>query len=250
MKHILITGASSGIGEALALEYAAPDTLLSLCARNHARLDEVSQRCRKKGANVNAQILDVMDRAAMTQWLSRCDEDQPLDLIIANAGISGGSSGNGDWEEATRDVFAVNLAGTLNTILPLIPVMRARGRGQIALMSSLAGFRGLASSPAYSASKVAVKAYGEALRMRYRTDGLKVNVICPGFVKSRITQKNTFKMPLLMDAARAATYIRKGLDKNKATIAFPWPMALATRIFASLPLGLVEILSRRMPSKE
>jgi len=250
MKHILITGASSGIGEALALEYAAPDTLLSLCARNHARLEDVSHRCREKGADVNAQVLDVMERAAMTRWLLSCDQDQPLDLVIANAGISGGSSGNGDWEEATRDVFAVNLAGTLNTILPLIPVMRARGRGQIALMSSLAGFRGLASSPAYSASKVAVKAYGEALRMRYRDDGLKVNVICPGFVKSRITQQNNFKMPLLMNAPRAATYIRKGLHKNKATIAFPWPMAFATRLFASLPLGLVEILSRRMPTKE
>jgi len=250
MKHVLITGASSGIGEAVALEYAGPDIRLSLSGRNETRLKDVAHKCFEKGARVDTRVLDVIDRAAMTRWLKEMDDNQEIDLIIANAGISGGSSGADDWEEATRDIFAVNLAGTLNTILPMIPVMVSRGRGQIALMSSLAGFRGLASSPAYSASKVAVKAYGEALRMRYQNSGLKVNVICPGFVESRITQQNTFKMPMLMTGKNAARVIRKGLSKNKAIVTFPWPMALATRFFAALPLWVVEALSKYMPTKE
>lgn len=250
MKHILITGASSGIGQALALEYAAPDHRLSLTGLNEDRLKQVADDCRARGAIVEERIIDVMDRAAMTKWLLEIDEAAPLDLVIANAGISGGSSGVENWEESTRDIFAVNLAGTLNTILPLIPVMINRGHGQIALMSSLAGFRGLASSPAYSASKVAVKAYGEALRMRYQDSGLKVNVICPGFVESRITEKNTFKMPFLMKGEKAAKIIKHGLVKNKAVISFPFPMAFSVRLFSLLPLGLVELLSKYMPSKE
>ncbi|WP_419799338.1 MAG: SDR family NAD(P)-dependent oxidoreductase [Terasakiella sp.] len=250
MKHILITGASSGIGAALALEYAQEGHHLSLSGRNHERLNTIAQLCENKGAHVHTALIDVCDRAAMTDWLLKTDARHKIDLIIANAGISNGSGNADNWEESTRDIFAVNLAGTLNTILPLLPTMVARGSGQIALMSSLAGFRGLASSPAYSASKVCVKAYGEALRLRYGADGLKVNVICPGFVESGITRQNTFKMPLLMSGDKAARLIRRGLDKNKAIITFPWPMALATRLFASLPLWLVEGLSTFMPKKE
>lgn len=250
MKHIVITGASSGIGKALALEYAAPDTRLALSGRNTNRLKSVAEQCRKLGAIVEERTINVMARDAMTQWLTELDEICEIDLVIANAGISGGSSETADWEETTRDIFAINLTGTLNTILPLIPRMVGRKRGQIALMSSLAGFRGLANAPAYSASKVALKAYGEALRMRYIQDGLKVNVICPGFVNSRITDKNKFKMPLIMKADKAARLIANGLKKNKATIAFPWPMAWAARLLGIMPLWFVEAVSNLMPKKE
>ena len=250
MKHILITGASSGIGEALTLEYASPDTRLSLSGRNAARLKEVAEKARAKGSLVEEKVIDVIDRVAMTKWLLELDNADKIDLIIANAGISTGSNDSDNWEETTRDIFAINLAGTLNTILPLIPKMRQRHQGQIALMSSLAGFRGMPSSPAYSASKVAVKAYGEALRMRYGPDGLKVNIICPGFVESRITDKNDFKMPFLMKGDKAAKIIRTGLEKNKATITFPWPMALIARTIGILPLWLVELIFKKVPTKE
>lgn len=250
MKHIVITGASSGIGKALALEYAAPDIRLALSGRNVDRLKATAEQCRKLGAQVDENAIDVMDRNAMTQWLIDLDTDQNIDLIIANAGITGGSNPSSDWEEITRDIFAVNLAGTLNTILPIIPRMIKRGQGQIALMSSLAGFRGLANAPAYSASKVAVKAYGEALRMRYADEGLKVNVICPGFVNSRITDSNDFKMPMIMKSDKAARLIKKGLRKNKPTIAFPWPMAFGARLLGVLPLWIVDIITRKMAKKE
>lgn len=250
MKHIVITGASSGIGAALALHYAEKGTRLSLSGRNPERLDDIAQHCREKGADVDAQTLNVMDREAMSRWLLTADLNHPIDLLLANAGISSGSNSSADWEETTRDIFAVNLAGVLNTILPLIPRMIERQQGQIGLVSSLAGFRGLASAPAYSASKVAVKAYGEALRLRYGPQGLKVNVICPGFVKSRITDQNDFTMPFILEAPDAARRIAKGLARNKALITFPFALSFPTRIFASLPLWLLEKISRFLPSKE
>jgi short-subunit dehydrogenase len=250
MKHILITGASSGIGAALALHYSQQGRHLSICGRNDERLQNVAEQCRQKGAIVHARALNVSERKQMTDWLLDCYETCPIDLVIVNAGISGGSSQQANWEEATRDVFDVNITGALNSFLPLVPIMINRGQGQIALVSSIAGFRGLASSPAYSASKVMIKAYGEALRIRYKDTGLKVNVICPGFVKSRITDQNNFKMPFLMEADKAARYIASGLKKNKAIIAFPLPMSIAIRLFSLLPFSLVEGLSKLMPNKE
>jgi short-subunit dehydrogenase len=250
MKHIVITGASSGIGAALALAYACPELRLSLIARNGERLKAVAQSCRDQGAQVVECVLDVTEREAMSAWLIEQDREVPIDLIVANAGISGGSHALTDWEENTRDIFDVNLIGCLNTILPIIPRMIERGQGQIALMSSLAGFRGLASAPAYSASKVCVMAYGEALHLRYKSEGLLVNVICPGFVHSRITDKNTFKMPMIMTGDKAARLIVDGLKRNKAIITFPWPMALAARIYGILPLWIVSAVSSLLPKKE
>lgn len=250
LHHILITGASSGIGEALARHYAQPGRTLSLCARNLTRLNAVAQACEEKGAEVRLKTLDIFDRHTTEDWIRQSDDFKPVDLVIANAGISSGSSGNEDWAEQTRDIFAVNVGGVLNTTLPLMDRMRTRGQGQIAIVSSLAGFRGLGTAPAYSASKVCVKALGEAWRLRFGKEGIKINVICPGFVKSRITAQNNFKMPLLMDGPDAARAIAKGLEKDKATIAFPFPMAFATRLFAALPFFMVEWISRLLPKKE
>jgi len=244
-KSILITGGSSGIGEALALLYAGPGVFLALSGRNEDRLQAVAVLCRNAGADVLAHTIDVTDRDAMRNWIERTDDDHPLDLVIANAGISGG----GLDENATRDIFAVNMAGVLNSMFPAIERMRQRGYGQIALMSSLSGFIGMPSAPAYSASKVMVKAYGEAMRGRLKNYGIEVSVICPGFVESRLTAGNTFKMPLLMKADKAALIIARGLARNKITIAFPGPTATAMRLLALLPAGLANRLLSRMPKK-
>lgn len=246
-RSILITGCSSGIGAALAEDYAAPGVFLALSGRHAERLEAVATACREAGATVAAETIDVTGRDAMRSWVERMDDDHPLDLIIANAGISGG--GGGLDEDKTRDVFAVNMAGVLNTVLPVLPRMQRRGRGQIALVSSMAGFYGLPSAPAYSASKVMVKAWGEALRGRLADDGVGVTVICPGFVKSRITAENDFPMPMLMGAPKAAAIIREKLKNNPAIIAFPWPMALATWLLGLLPAGLRLRLLSRLPRK-
>lgn len=249
-KSILITGASSGIGAALALEYAAPGITLFLSGRNSQRLQEMAKACVSKGATVEITALNVADDTAMRRWISSCDLQYPLDLVIANAGISGGPKGAlGESEEDVRQIFDINLAGVLNTVHPAIDLMRPRKNGQIALVSSLAGYRGLPSAPAYSASKAAVKAYGEALRGQLRRSGIAISVICPGFVKSRITDSNTFPMPFLMDTPKAARIIRKRLQARRAVIAFPWPMRLILGTMRALPSRLALPLLSGLPKK-
>jgi len=157
--HVLITGASSGIGEALALAYARPGVLLSLSGRDEARLSEVAAGVATRGASATETILDVRDRDATAAWAIDADQRRPVDLVIANAGISGGTHGGPESAEQTRAVFAVNLDGVVNTVLPLVPRMLERRAGQIALISSLAGHRGFPGAPAYCASKAAVKVW-------------------------------------------------------------------------------------------
>ncbi len=248
-NSILITGASSGIGEALALEYADAGIRLALGGRSEKRLARVAEACRAKAATVDTIALDVADEHAMRQWVERADNRAPLDLVIANAGISGGTSGGGEADTQVRRIFDINISGVLNTVLPAIPGMRDRGAGQIAIMSSAASFRGFPGAPAYSASKAAVRAYGEALRGSLRPDGIKVSVICPGFVRSRITRVNKFRMPLLMDADRAARIIRRGLAANKSRIAFPFPTYFTAWLAGALPPSLTDPFFRNLPEK-
>lgn len=249
-RSILITGASSGIGEALARLYAGDGVTLFLSARDRARLESVAAACRSLGADAREVAIDVTDRVSMHDWIAAADRVRPLDLVIANAGISGGTAGGIETDTQVRRIFAVNLDGMLNTVHPALEVMLPRGRGQIAIMSSLAGFLPLPGAPAYTASKAAVRHYGEALRPTAARSGLKVSVICPGFVESRITATNPFPMPLLMPADRAARIIRHGLSRNRARIAFPWPAYLASWLTgAVLPPSLTLPLLGRMPAK-
>ena len=249
-RTILITGASSGIGAALAEAYAAEDMTLILTGRDLTRLDAVAARCRDAGATVRHATIDVTERDFMARWLVDVDALTPIDLVIANAGISGGTSGaGGESEDQVRRIFAINLDGVLNTVHPLIEPMRRRGRGQLALMSSLASFRGFPSAPAYSASKAAVRSYGESLRGALAADGIEVSVICPGFVRSRITDANAFSMPLLMDADRAARLIRRRLAANRSRIAFPFPTYFMAWLAGALPPSLTDWLVNRLPKK-
>lgn len=246
---ILITGASSGLGEALALDYAQPGITLFLSGRDSPRLKAVAQACRATGAQVHERVLCVTDAEAMAAWIAQCDTIQPLDLVIANAGISAGTGGGGETAEQARRIFTTNVDGVMNTILPAIDVMRPRRHGQVAIMSSLASFRGLGSAPAYCASKAAVRVWGEGLRAWAAHDNIGVSVICPGFVRSRMTAVNTFPMPFLMHADKAARIIRKGLERNRGRIAFPLGLYWPTRLFAALPSGLSDMIARRMPAK-
>lgn len=246
---VLITGASSGIGAALALAYAAGGVRLALGGRNRERLNEIIAACTAQGATVVGTVIDVTDRQRMRDWLHDADRAAALDLVIANAGISGGTAGEGESEEQARRIFDANLTGVLNTVHPAIETMRRRGRGQIAVMSSAASFRGFPGAPAYSASKAAVRAYGEALRGALHSDGIAVSVICPGFVRSRMTGANPFRMPMLMDADRAARIIRRGLARNRARIGFPWPVYFTAWLTGMLSPSLTDPLFRRLPKK-
>ena len=236
-RSILITGASSGIGAALAHEYATNGVSLAISGRDPSRLNAVAEACQSAGAVVRSSVLDVADRGAVEEWIGSVDAEQPLELVVANAGISGGTAGAGEAADQARAIFRTNVDGVLNTVHAAVEPMRQRGRGQIAIVSSLAAFRGYPGAPAYSASKAAVRVYGEALRGALAPDGLNVSVICPGYVRSRMTAANSFPMPMLMDADRAARIIRRGLAKNQARIVFPWPVlchGLDARCLAAL----------------
>lgn len=250
-RSILITGASSGIGAALARTFAGPGRLLALSGRDATRLEAVATTCREAGAEVEARTVDAADRDAMRDWIEAVDRRRPLDLVIANAGVSGGTADDPAEDDArTRTIFAVNIGGVVNTVMPALAEMRRRGGGQIAIVSSLAGYRGQPGAAAYAASKCAVKAWGEGLRGAHAKDGVSVTVICPGFVESRITAANDFPMPFLMSADRAAGLIKRRLRRGPAVIAFPLPMVFASWLVSVLPAGLAVGLLAKAPRKD
>ena len=249
LRHVAITGASSGIGAALAMAYAAPGIRLSLAGRDATRLSAIARACRDAGAETYVTVFDVSDRAAAALWINEADDILPIDLAIANAGISAGTGDGGETAEQAHVILKVNIDGISNVILPAVTRMRPRRRGQVAIMSSLAGFIGMPGAPAYCASKAAVRVWGEALRADLAADGLRVSVICPGFVRSPMTDVNRFPMPFLMDANRAARIIVAGLAHNKGRIAFPLPMYLTVRAIAALPAWLRDRVLRQAPRK-
>ena len=235
-SSIVLTGASSGIGEALALDYAAPGVALALTGRDAGRLEAVAGACRAKGATVVADTIDVTDRDRFLPWLTAFDEAHPVDLVIANAGISIDKDNSSlDDFSIIRKTLDVNINGVLNTVEPLLAPMIARKRGQIAVVSSLAGFIGLPYSASYNASKAAVRVWGESIRYVLKKDGIGVSVICPGFVVSRLTAEAPFPMPFLMTSAKASAIIRRGLAANRPRIAFPFGTKAAVWLGTTLP---------------
>jgi short-subunit dehydrogenase len=248
-RSILITGASSGLGAALARHYAAAGMRLVLTGRNASRLAAIADTCRNAGADAEAAAVDVVDREAMAALIAAADRAMPLDLVIANAGVSAGTLGGPESADQVRRIIAVNVDGVVNTVQPAIEAMRPRRRGQIAIMSSLAAWRGFPGAPAYCGSKAAVKIWGEALRGNLHPDGIGVSVICPGYVETAMTASNDFWMPMLMSAEKAARIIARGLARNRARIAFPWPLYAAVALIGLLPPALIDPLMRELPAK-
>lgn len=233
---VLITGASSGIGAALALAYASPDCVLGLIGRNTERLNAVAKQCQKKGANVNIGQLDLTDPAALKSWVQSFDNQFPVTLLIANAGITNQIAH--EKREKLDDIkrlLDTNLYAVINTIDAVLPTMQQRGSGQVVLVSSLAAYRGMPVTPAYCASKAAVKSYGEALRGWLAPEGIKVNVICPGFVASNMSNNFDAPKPFMLTAEKAAEIIKHGLKKNRAIISFPFPLTLGMWLLAVMP---------------
>ncbi len=254
-NSVLLTGASSGIGAALACAYAAPGRRLVLGGRNAQRLAATAERCRRRGAAVEDAVVDVTDRPALADWIGAAWQVQPFDLVIANAGISAGTGGDGETPAQVDAIFATNVTGVLDTVQRALDLMRARPRaagrprGQVAIMSSLAAFRGFAGAPAYCASKAAVRVYGEALRDQHAAAGIQVSVICPGFVRTPMTDVNPFPMPLLMDADRAAAIIQRGLARNRARIIFPRRLYWMIRAVDLLTGRITDRAMRHVPQK-
>ena len=247
-RSILITGASSGIGAALARAYAAPRTRLAICGRDTARLATVANLCRERGAEVIETCLDVTEAPAVAAWIDTADRASPLELVIANAGVQGGlwRDGAGETLGELHRVMEVNFGGVSTTIHPVLSTMRRRRRGQIALIASLAALRGLPYSPGYCASKAAVRIYGEALRSWLAPEGIDVSVVLLGFVETRLSNTVSGPKPLILSPERAAGIIRRGLAKGRRQIAFPYPLYLSMQLMRALPAGLVDTILRRV----
>ncbi|MFB2530867.1 SDR family NAD(P)-dependent oxidoreductase [Paracoccus sp. p3-h83] len=231
---IVITGASGGIGAALARELAGPGRHLALFGRDPDRLAATADLARAQGATASLHPVDVTCAPAMAQALAELDARHPIDLLIAGAGIA--APGRETADDA-RAITRTNVDGLLNTVDPVIALMRARGRGQIGVVSSLAGFRALGGPPAYAASKAWARLYAEALRGQLARHGIGVSVICPGFVDTPMVDAATrARVGGLVPAPRAARIIARGLAANAARISFPTGMALRVWWLAAAPV--------------
>lgn len=236
-KNILITGASAGIGEALAKRYANNNTHLILLARNTQKLQAITKTCEEAGTTTEYHSIDITQLTKLQTLISEIDSKTPIDLIICNAGITSSIGENGEAEswDAIRNIIDTNLYGVLASLNPLISHMQTRKSGQIGIVSSLAAYRGMPITPSYCASKAAIKSYGEALRGWLCEYNIKVSVICPGFVESELSAQFHGDKPMMISAEKAADIIYKGLKKNKARISFPFPLNLGMWFLALLP---------------
>ena len=238
--RVVITGASSRIGEALARHYAGQGAVLGLVSR---RPVEVT-----KGTSYP---VDVTDEAAMARVARDfIDRYGVPDLVIANAGISSGTSGADSGDVAKlRKVLEVNVAGLAATLAAFAPAMREAGRGTLAGIASVAGFRGLAGNGAYCASKSAAITWLESLRTEMYGSGVSVVCVCPGYIDTPMTRVNRFPMPFLISADDAARRIARAIEARRRLAVIPWQMALASVLLRALPGRLYDRIASRAPRK-
>jgi hypothetical protein len=247
-QRVIVTGATSGIGAALARHYARHGATLGLIARRKPALDELAARL---GAACEVYPLDVRDAeslvAAGRGFIAR--HGAP-DLVIACAGVSVGTlTEHADDTRVFRDVLDINVIGMINTFQPFLADMRAAGRGSLVGIASVAGYRGLPGGAAYSASKAAVISYLESLRVELRLSGVRVITICPGYIATPMTEHNPYPMPFLMSADAAAEKMAAIVARGRTFAVIPWQMAVVARCLRVMPNWLYDRLFARAPHK-
>ncbi len=247
-QKIIITGASSGIGRALALEYAGRGATLGLMAR---RGDLLTQLASSLPVRSYAYVVDVTDAHSLA--VAAADFTARVgcpDIVIANAGVSAGTlTGNPEDNAVFKEVISTNVIGMMLTFQPFVETMRRERSGVLVGIASVAGFRGLPGAAAYSASKAASISYLESLRVELRGSGVSVVTICPGYVATPLTAKNPYRMPFLMDAAVAASKMAAAIDTRKRFYVLPWQMALVGWMLRRLPRPLYDLLFAHAPRK-
>jgi len=248
VRRIVITGASAGIGEALARHYAAADTVIGLVARRQAPMQALAAslpgRC-------EIYALDIADTAAL-QNAARdfCARHGTPDLVIANAGISVGTHGDDPADIAKlRRLLEVNVTGLAATLAAFAPAMRTERRGVLCGISSVAGFRGIPGAGAYSASKAAAITWLESMRTELAGSGVSVVTICPGYVDTPMTRVNRYRMPFLLPADEAARRIARAIAVRRRLAVIPWQMALASVLLRFAPPWLYDRFAVRAPRK-
>jgi short-subunit dehydrogenase len=244
---VLLTGASSGIGWALAERLAEPGVAIGLVARRRERLDRLCGRLAGKSAQAFAYEADVRDAARMQQVIeSFAAEAGGLTLVIANAGVSRSDNLEQGDAAGLSDLIATNVQGAINTLVPAVPHLIRGGGGQLVAVGSVAGFRGLPGKGAYCASKAALKTLLDGFRPALRRHGIHVTTICPGWVESEMTEDNPYPMPFLLKADRAAALIAGAIANRRRTYVFPWQMRLALPLLRLVPdFVLPGLASRR-----
>lgn len=251
-KRVFLTGASSGIGEALALDLAARGAVLGLVARRNEMLDDLASGCKAAGGQARAFAVDVTDADAVKKAAAdfRSEFDH-IDVMVANAGISGANLECREFlPSAVGRVIDTNLMGAVNAVAAVLPEMLGRGSGHLVAISSLAGFRGLPRSAAYSASKAAMTAYFESVRLDVQKRGVAVTIIQPGFIRTPLTGGRKAKMPFLMELEDAIPYFRKAIEQKKRFAAFPWQLATLVRIARFLPAKWYDAAAGRARYRE
>jgi short-subunit dehydrogenase len=246
--RVFLTGASSGIGAALARHYGARGATLGLVARRKAELERLAA-----GLSAPCEIypLDVRDGAALAVAARNFTTKHGCpDVVIANAGVSLGTlTEHAEDVAAFQDVLDVNLMGMVKVFQPFIDCLRERASGTLCGIASVAGYRGLPGAAAYSASKAAAISYLESLRVELRASGVKVVTICPGYIATPMTANNPYPMPFLMRADVAAAKIAAIIGRGSAFTVIPWQMALAARVLHVLPDWLYDRLFANAPRK-
>ena len=247
-QKVIITGASSGIGRALALEYARRGATLGLIAR---REEMLAQLAASLPVRVHIYAVDVTDAhalaAAAADFTARAGCP---DIVIANAGVSVGTlTGFSEDNAVFEEVIRVNLTGMMLTFQPFVEAMKRQHNGVLVGIASVAGFRGLPGAAAYSASKAAAISYLESLRVELHASGISVVTICPGYVATPLTAKNPYRMPFLLDPAAAASKIAAAIAARKRFYVLPWQMALVGWVLRRLPRPLYDWLFAKAPHK-
>lgn len=240
-KTILITGASRGLGAALALRFARDGCALALCAQSSGLLEKVASLCRDAGAQqVRTSCVDVSDAAAVIAWVDAVESWRPIDIVIANAGVFHGKRASGSLEtlaEATN-ILRVNVEGALNVANAAMHSMRARRKGRIVFISSLAALQPLADAPAYSASKAALCAYAEALREYLRPENVGVTTVLPGHITTAQTAHHVGRRPMEISANASAAIVARGILRGQDVIVFPKRLQWLIFLGRVLPLSL------------
>jgi NAD(P)-dependent dehydrogenase (short-subunit alcohol dehydrogenase family) len=251
-KVILLTGASSGIGEGLALELARRGAVLGLLARREAELTDLARRCSEAGGTARYFAADVTDPDAVHAAADKLrTEFGHVDVLIANAGIGGNNTETRSLEpEAVKKVIDINLLGAVHAVYAVLPHMLQRGSGHLVAISSLAGFRGLPKSAAYSASKAGMTALFESIRLDVQDKGIDVTIIQPGFIKTPLTAGRHNKMPFLMELDDAIPLFIDAIEKRKKFAAFPWQLATIVRVGKILPAWIYDRVAGRARYRE
>lgn len=231
-KTVWITGASSGIGRELALRLAREGSIVAVSARSADKLAEMASL----HANIKPYPLDVENAEAVKQTFTAIERELgPLDLAILNAGIWDQMVVNDFSAERAKHSMSVNYFGVLHGLEPAMAAFVARGRGHLALVSSVAGYRGLMKGAAYCPTKSALNSLSEALYPHLLRKGVNLTVICPGYVKTPMTDVNTFPMPFIIPVEEAVEIIISGLKRKKYEIVFPWKMMLLMKTLRAMP---------------